>query len=137
MKGAKVKRVDDALENNSEGGWLQKLASSAASVMKKSDPNAVSTESKIKAMEDLKAKDAAAAKAKRKAEKEKSGSKKPADVTESQHVPAALKKKSTAKSIMLSVPPRMTKPVLDQAAMKALDKVLSGNENVYLYDPIL
>ena len=31
----------------------------------------------------------------------------------------------------------MEKPVLDLEAKKALNKVLSGNENVYLYDPVL
>ena len=45
--------------------------------------------------------------------------------------------KKTSKSLLASLPPRMEKPVLDLAAKKALNKVLSGNENVYLYDPVL
>ena len=34
-------------------------------------------------------------------------------------------------------PPKPPKPVLDTASKKALNKVLSGNENIYIYDPVL
>ena len=129
-KGAVVTRVDGLGDDGKEG-----LLSMAKNLFKR---DMVSPEERAEA---AKKREKDIKKAAR--EKENQKKKKEADAKKAKEQERQLKemakrpKKKTQRDLLSEMPPRPHAPELTPQASKALEKVLDGNENIYIYDPIL
>ena len=129
-KGAVVMRVDGLGDDANES-----MLSKAKNLFKK---EVGSPEERAKAVaEKAKAKERAAKEKEMKKLKKEADAKKAKEQEKKAKELAKIPKKKTQKDLLAAMPPRPHAPELTNEAEKALNKALEGNENIWIYDPIL